>query len=188
MLSKAKTLMLGVAAIAAMSTSVANATPYVWSDTYNPSDILIGAGQSIGYQHNITDGANGYQPGVDSVTSAFLTIWLYDDAFLGDSWFGDAQESVKFSFDGFSWTSNVDGNSVIADVFNFSLGSLLSDGIVNVSLRGQTGDFMFDKSLLTVYGNNVASTSVPEPASLALFGLGLLGVGVAGKRKAQKAA
>ncbi len=194
MIKNVKIRLAMLTALAGASIGVAQATPYVWTDSYDPADITISAGQSITYQHNILDAGSGsFRPGIDTVTSASLTLWLYDDAFLGDLPFvGDAQETVSFNFDGGSWSSAqaVGGNALIGDAFSFfSLANLLSDGLITVGVGGQSGDFKFDKSFLTVRGDQstggvrVPPTSVPEPGTLMLFGLGLLGVGLGARRK-----
>ena len=65
-------------------------------------------------------------------------------------------------------------------------------GLYSVTIRSLLGDFYVGGSSLTVRGEELGatgpvrnpSTSVPEPGTLSLFGLGLLGLGFgAGLRK-----
>ncbi len=200
-MNKTKTRLLALAALAAASVTAAHATPAIWTDWVDPADKKISAGQTFQYTHIITDAGSGsFIPGVDTISSASLTLWLYDDAFFGDiPLIGDAPEAVSFSFDGSAWSGAqaVGGNSWFEQTFSFfSLANLLSDGVINVGLRGNAGDFMFDKSFLTVKGDKGVggtggiggATSVPEPGTLLMFGLGMLGVGFAGRRKQRNAA
>lgn len=163
------------------------AVPISWNDEAGDPRTRIAVGQSYQYQHNITDGPNGFRPGLDSIGSASLSIWLRDDSFFGDiPLLGDGEEAVGFRFDNGSWSSSrsVDSTFWSLDQFDFTVSSLLSDGLLNVIIRANRGDFLFGGSLLTVNGER---TSVPEPGTLGLLGLGLLAAGFAKRRPQLKA-
>ena len=173
-----------LAALAAGSVGTAQAIPTTWTDDAGISGEYLSAGDIYTYQHNIKDGSYGYRPGVDSIWNASLTISLYDN-FFGDWALGDDQETVAFKFDNGSWSSwsVVDSALLYVDNFDFTVTSLLTDGLLNVSVKAGRGDFYFVNSHLTVSGDRATSTSVPEPATLSMFGFGVLAMGLAMRRR-----
>lgn len=158
----------------------AQAVPYTWHDEENDG-AYVTVGSSHSYTHDITDGINGYRPGIDTITTAELTISLFDDHLFGILPIGDSGETVGFRFDSGAWTSSqeVDGSIFNWDDFDFLVTSLLTDGLLHVEIRANRGDFVFGSSSLTAEGNR----AVPEPATLSMLGLGLIGLGFAARRR-----
>jgi hypothetical protein len=158
----------------------AQAVPFLWSDDFNPANPVVSS--QLDFIHDIRDGTTGFRPGIDTITSAFLSIVLADDAVFGDlPIFGDGQESVSFNFDGTGWTSPQ--NVGFLDIFDFQFDTLLTDGMLGISVRATRGDFKFLQSNLLVAGDRAA---VSEPVSIALFGMGLLGLAAFGRSRVSK--
>ena len=63
--------------------------------------------------------------------------------------------------------------------------TLLNDGLLTVRLDkvGNGGNFRFLGSQLTVNANRVTPVGAPEPTTLGLIGLGLLGLGAMKRRR-----
>lgn len=173
----------GVIALLGLGTTAQAAyIPTTWNDSVNvlAGGNYIAAGQSRTYTHNLNP---EFRPGTDFITGYELTINLFDDQ--KDSWldfeavrlddilglpFGLALNFSNYTYEGAFLTGWVELNLL---------------GTLTVSITSLNGDFMFGGSQLFATGY-AQTTSVPEPATLGLLGMGLLGV-AAGARRRRKA-
>lgn len=176
-----------LAAVLLAGSFAANAVPMVWTDyrDFNP-DIKIGSGGSYPYYHDITDGPNGYNPFQDILVGYDLSVNLYDD---GGNWDGGEAARINVSIlDGF-W-GVLDGDRTYFSLSGTEYGGWSVSGFATLFLTGYYfvtidslyGDFYLGSSLLTAWGQDY-TTSVPEPTTLSLFGLSLLGLGFAARRR-----
>lgn len=174
------------------------ANALVISDVFDPAqDVYIKNGFSVfqwfslndpySYQHNILD--DGYDPLTDTINSGLITLVMYDDEPDPDL----IKDNVKiyFSDNGSGWDYQIQYD---VEDFPTSIPIVVDpddvdDGIIWVGLNAQnqglsnllfSSDFYFDKSTLEV---DVDRAVMPEPATLALFGTGLLGFGLVKRKK-----
>ena len=175
-----------LAAALLLGSYAANAVPWYWDD-WHADLVKISASDPYAYQytHNITDGANGFRPGVDTVNFGLLSILVSDDAIGGDlpAWLlGDGKETAGFRFDGGAWEVVYNPEVNYLTVFDFVVTSLLQDGYLTVKIKANRGDFLFGISHLEAWGDR-QTTRVPEPATLSMLGFGLLGLGIFARRR-----
>ncbi len=171
-----KSLAAALLLSALAGTANASYIEYSWSDLYDPNpDLKVPPKRD--YTHDLTDGSNGFRPLTDLITSYTLQVHLYDDNDGG--WIN--------IFDELAVVGGSGGNQYYFDLSGQEFGgwSLLGylqlnlTGTYTVSIESLWGDFWFGGSRLDAKGYR----AVPEPGTLALLALGLIGMGVALSRR-----
>ena len=153
----------------------AQASPMTWTDIKDFNPQYVASGGEFSYQHDIN--AHGFNAATDDVYSYSLTLNLYDD---------ETRDSLEIV--------TADVSDMLGGIYLFDLGGvekawslkgyyqLNNEGLLDVTVYSLTGDFYLGSSTLVAKGDGRAS-SVPEPATLGLMGLGLLGAGFAARRR-----
>ena len=191
----------------------AEASPISFDYNFEPAaDVLINVnggvcsgntatGAVTGQEHHSCESLafayllDGYNPAIDTLTSASLTLTFYDDNTPGPDVTGFA-ETVNITLDGaLSSNSPVQvatgsgsGNPFLTPAFDVTA-LLQSDGQLTVFLSrpgngGGNNDFYFANARLLADGvRDEAELSVPEPVTLGLLGAGLVAVTVRRRRR-----
>ena len=163
--------------------SQAFAIPTTWTDTYDPSpDIMIPP--SLTFTLDITEGPNGFRPGIDSISLFWLEVYLRDD--------GDAgRETALIDLPGVlgdrTPTSSILFNIFLPSISGSIAGwiDLALSGELSVTISSVTGDFFFNSATLYAVGNQAEpdNNQVPEPGNMLLLGAALTAAALANRRR-----
>lgn len=149
--------------------SFAGATLITYTDKMSWGDNnKISHGELFSWEHT-------FDKPSDEILSGSLTVWLRDDD----------DRACEFALgwaDGGNWAFG----EVDTDSYSYAINAwFLTDGKFTVSILALFGDFFIDKSLLEFTCENSNPSPVPEPATMLLFGCGLIGLAVVGRKKFQ---
>jgi len=154
-------------------------TSYTWSDSINIGSTFDGSSD-----HKLVtfDISPPFTPGVDTISSIQFFIEITD-------LYGSSPDKIKLSVGswdttsgdihdqaGWDWSSN---DYTVASLIS----NLSADGLISVDLAWKSGNYILESAGIEATGCDMPGAPVPEPGTLALLGIGMVGIAIYGKRR-----
>jgi hypothetical protein len=175
-----KTFVAVAALVGLAGTANAAFVPATWTDSV-AGTVKVNDGASYSYTHDLTD--NGFRPLTDLITDFSLSISLFDDQDrAGEKATIEVADVLGL---GNSYSFNFSTNNFNHGTTLLGLIELNALGTLSVTINSVYGDFYFGGSKLVAAGLQ-DTRQVPEPETLAMFGIGLVGVAAAARRRKAK--
>jgi hypothetical protein len=176
-----KKALLSLAFMTAAATSITASAAVVTDSIARNPDELISIAHWATFTHDI---GSGYTPASDRLLSAVLEVRLTDLLFNENYFITVGTGQLKTGSDVPNGTYNsAHGGEIVNFALNSaSLADLAADGKISITVGtiNPLSTFFFADSTLTA--------QVPEPLSIALMGIGFLGIGAARRKSAKNKA
>ncbi|WP_240731871.1 PEP-CTERM sorting domain-containing protein [Geobacter sp. FeAm09] len=154
-------------------------TSYTWTDSINFGSTFNDSSDHVTANFNISP---PFTPGVDTISSIQFFIEITDLA-------GSAADKVKLVVGSWNTTSGdihdqLGWDWATNDLFTASLiTDLAADGKLALSILWNHGNYILESAGIEATGCDMPGAPVPEPGTIALVGLGMVGLAIYGKRR-----